>query len=332
MITTFQTSASAGISNLTFTSARVIARSTDAADTGGVTIFGANTTPISGSATLQGRREVVTSSSFTSVNAGRLSAVQAGAVTVFVEGAAAVGSIFLTAQPANNDTVTIGLTGFTQTYTFKTTLTGSANEIFIGAAVGDTATNLKKAINDEGTAATHYGTGTVINPYVAATISGSALALTDKIGCLRSLSWAFAKSGANISVANPVGGTDGTLLITINAGTDAIYSAVSLDDESLAAAGMPALLDWTSNKVRVGGRAFSIHVAAENVTTAMVCSYQYSTEATPTVWRNGSVSVTSLDNNVQIITPPEIVENIRLKINNTNTSAVSVNAKVCYAG
>ena len=67
--------------------------------------------------------------------------------------------------PANNDTVTIG----SRTYTFKTTLTGAANEVLIGASAAAALDNLKSAINATAGAGTTYGTGTTAHADVTAT-------------------------------------------------------------------------------------------------------------------------------------------------------------------
>lgn len=67
--------------------------------------------------------------------------------------------------PSNNDTVTVGGV----TYTFKTTLTGAANEVLINTTAAAALTNLKRAITLTGTIGTDYGTGTVVNPLVTAT-------------------------------------------------------------------------------------------------------------------------------------------------------------------
>jgi hypothetical protein len=72
--------------------------------------------------------------------------------------------------PANNDTVTIGAT----VYTFKTTLTGAANEVLIGASAAAALTNLKSAINATAGAGSTYGTGTVAN----ASVTGTTLTAT----------------------------------------------------------------------------------------------------------------------------------------------------------
>src|SRR5688572_4397371 len=67
--------------------------------------------------------------------------------------------------PSNNDTVTVG--GYT--YTFKTTLTGAAFEVLIGASAAAALDNLKSAINATAGAGTTYGTGTFAHPDVTAT-------------------------------------------------------------------------------------------------------------------------------------------------------------------
>jgi hypothetical protein len=70
---------------------------------------------------------------------------------------------------SNNDVVTIGtFNGPSITYTFVTTLSGAAYEVFIGAAATNTLDNLKSAINDTGTEGTTYGNGTLKHPSVVA--------------------------------------------------------------------------------------------------------------------------------------------------------------------
>jgi len=75
--------------------------------------------------------------------------------------------------PSNNDTVTftgtLDGTLLTEVYTYKTTLTGAANEVLIGASAAAALDNIKSAINDSGTEGTHYGTGTVASVLVNAT-------------------------------------------------------------------------------------------------------------------------------------------------------------------
>lgn len=71
----------------------------------------------------------------------------------------------LNAQPAANDTVTVGGT----TYTFKAALTGAANQILIDTTLQNTLQNLFNAINAGLGIGTKYGTGTVANANVNAT-------------------------------------------------------------------------------------------------------------------------------------------------------------------
>lgn len=69
---------------------------------------------------------------------------------------AAASVLTFTAQPANNDTIT--LDGVT--YTFKSPFVDAAGNVAIGAAVTNTIDNLCAAINGDAGAGTLYGTGT----------------------------------------------------------------------------------------------------------------------------------------------------------------------------
>jgi len=71
---------------------------------------------------------------------------------------------------ADGETVTIGTAGVnSRTYTFKTTLSGAAFEVLIGASDATALDNLKSAINATAGAGTTYGTGTTAHPEVSAT-------------------------------------------------------------------------------------------------------------------------------------------------------------------
>jgi len=110
-------------------------------------------------------------------------------------GAAATGTLTSTAQPANDDTVTIG----SQTYTYKTTLTGAADEVLLGAAQANSMENLRRAINGDGVAGTNYGTGTVANTDVSATDTGTTVVVTALLGGTGPNSVATTEVGANTS-------------------------------------------------------------------------------------------------------------------------------------
>jgi hypothetical protein len=82
------------------------------------------------------------------------------------------------AIPANNETMVVGAT----TYTWKTTLTGAANEILRGATIDDCVDNFVYAINAGIGAGILYGTGTTANASVtAAKSSGTEAILTAKV-------------------------------------------------------------------------------------------------------------------------------------------------------
>lgn len=78
---------------------------------------------------------------------------------VAVSGVVPTTTLTSTGTAADGETATIG----TRVYTFKTALTGAANEVLIGAAATNTLDNLKDAINGtsvSGNPGTIYGTGT----------------------------------------------------------------------------------------------------------------------------------------------------------------------------
>jgi hypothetical protein len=75
-------------------------------------------------------------------------------------------------NPAASDTVSIGLTGALHVYTFKASLTGSADEVLIAGSALQTMKNLTNAINAAvGTGG--YGVGTLKNTDVTATNDGA---------------------------------------------------------------------------------------------------------------------------------------------------------------
>ncbi|MFZ1005532.1 MAG: hypothetical protein WAN65_01765, partial [Candidatus Sulfotelmatobacter sp.] len=88
--------------------------------------------------------------------------------TVSCQSIAATGVLTSTQDYANNETVTIG----SHVYTFKTTLTGAADEVLRGVSEANTMANLVAAINGAAGAGTAYGTGTVKNTDVTATTDG----------------------------------------------------------------------------------------------------------------------------------------------------------------
>lgn len=96
------------------------------------------------------------------------SGVTAGRATINVAaaGTKSTGTLTQLANPANNETAVVGA----KTYTFKTVLTGAANEVLIGADCAASIANLIAAINGAAGAGTTYGTGTTANAQAVALV------------------------------------------------------------------------------------------------------------------------------------------------------------------
>jgi hypothetical protein len=82
------------------------------------------------------------------------------------------GTLTFAGNAQNNEAVVLGA----QTYTWKTTLTGAADEVKIGATAEDSIDNLVAAINDAGVEGTNYGVGTTANASATA-VKGSSTTL-----------------------------------------------------------------------------------------------------------------------------------------------------------
>lgn len=102
----------------------------------------------------------------------------------------------------DGDTVTIG----TQTYTFKTLLTGAPNEVLIGAVTAS-LTNLKAAVNAAAGSGDIYGSGTVANEDAVATILTGTLVLGFEAAVAGEAGNSIAKSETSSNLTWDVGAT-----------------------------------------------------------------------------------------------------------------------------
>ena len=115
-----------------------------------------------------------------------------------------------------DDTVTIGEV----VYTFKASVTTTANEVKVGASASVSLDNLKAAINGAAGGGTTYGSETVAHPLVTATdktattlkvvaktsgVGGNSIASTEES---THLSWGGATLSGGLNAANLVGSTD----------------------------------------------------------------------------------------------------------------------------
>jgi hypothetical protein len=87
----------------------------------------------------------------------------------------AAGTLTFAGNAANNETVTIG----TRVYTWKSTLTGAANEVKVGASTAVSTVNLAAAINRDGASeGTLFGTGTGAHAQVTAVSTETTVVVT----------------------------------------------------------------------------------------------------------------------------------------------------------
>lgn len=315
---------------------KLIFRSDNAADTGNYTQTGlvASVSTAETNALL-GKREVQTAAMFTSFSSGLLSAAQTGTVRVYGQGTKAAGDVRVDSLPANNDNLKVGLTGFEQTYLFKTTLTGSANEIKIAASVGAQATNIYEAVNAGSNAGTDYGTGTAANAYGTATAPvGAVVALTDRIAVSRQLAWNVSQTvGATLSIRPLIGGATGTLLATFSPGDTHVYNSFSLASEDLSAPTLPALFTGTSDWIAVRNLC-TLRFKCANVGTAITAKYQTSTDGSnPSDPLTTGISLDDLSvlDPLYVIPEEQNIEYIRLVITaNPNTTDSALDARAIY--
>lgn|GEM_PF-5655916 len=313
---------------------KLIARSSNAADTGNLSTIGiVGSAASSETNALLGKREIETTALFKSLTKAGLSAAQAGTVTVYGQGTAGTAQIRVENNPADGDTLTIGLAGFTQVYRFKTT-TAQAFDVKIGANAAATAANLKKAINADGAGdGSDYHTGTTAHPHLSGAISGSYVNITDRIAIARQLAWSFAQSASNFSLPTTLAGAvTGALLATLTAGSTEQYKTFKSATEDLATKTVPGLFTGTSKPVFVGGKVCALRFKAENVGSGIAVNYQTSTDQIN--WSNGASSISNLDDN-SVATPLVVkpseqnIEFIRLNITtNANTADAAVDARV----
>ena len=142
-------------------------------------------------------------------------------------GVAATGTLTLTADAGNNETVTIGTT----VYTFKTALTPAAYEVLISGTASGTIDNLIAAINRAAGEGTTYGAGTVRHPDVtAAAGAGDTMDLTGpKSSDGNNIATTETMANGSWGAANLASGADSDLMIRRDANREeSAYSQWSL--------------------------------------------------------------------------------------------------------
>lgn len=321
--TAFQTVSSNTLAAQPSASALIYIRSTSAADTGTLTIYGdVSATPDTDAVVLAGQVEKSSVEIFDSISQAILGAAQAGSVTAYAPGTPASGDIRTDTNPADAATLTLG----GKVYRFKTTM-ASINDVQIGADATATTLALKKAINLDGVAGTDYFTGTTANAIYSATVDTTVITITDRIPCLRQVAQTITESATNFAIRLPIGGVDGTLLFTLAATIVSAADVLTFSTEDHLTDTLPALMLGTSTSINVQGDQSMLRLWANNVITYKV---QSSTDnVTWTDTSEGAVAlVASTLTNVVLA---ELHEFIRLVITvNGNTGDTILDARVIY--
>jgi hypothetical protein len=159
----------------------------------------------------------------------------------------ATGVLTFTGNGVNDQTITIG----THVYTWKTTLTGAANEVHIKGTAALSIVALVAAINDTGVEGTDYGTGTVANAFVtAADGAGDTVDLTAIVYGTAGNSIATTETGTNTSFGGATlsGGADATDKMSTLASQ--MRTALNLDDNVAA-----SIFVSSTNVLTVAGTA-----------------------------------------------------------------------------
>lgn len=191
----------------------------------------------------------------------------------FAAAAAAVGTLTVAGGSiANNDTVTVGGT----TYTFKTALTGNANEVAIGGSDAQALTNLKAAVNQApGGAGTAYGIGTLANANVnAGTLTATTLAFTANVNGTGGNAIASTSTAAHATfgAATLTGGTAGDT-VTVGGKTYTFVAALSntlTANEVISSSEATGLTNLKAaiNGAAGGGTTYSSNTTANTIVTA----------------------------------------------------------------
>ena len=253
------------------------------------------------------------------------------------DGTPATGSVKVTSQPSDGENFIIGLSGYLNTYTFKTSV-GSAGHVKIGSSLAETADNLASAINDSQTGTSNPSDNTDWNassahPYLSATSSSGTINLTDRINCKRQLAWVITPYDASDFAVCPLrGGIDGTLLVAMAAGTNSAStsssSGLDLDSEALTETNVISGVPTYTDAVRVGGR-FALSIKANTSPNGAITGIvQLSNDGTN--FNHDATGWTDLDSDHDqfILASDYFAEYARLKFNSySSTNAIALNMK-----
>lgn len=300
---------------------KIYFRSDVAADDGNIYLYGKKSSDSNANAdiavvaTNEGKIEHLVSTELSNIYLLKYATALTGNASFYSNnGTAATGSIHIASQPSNNDTLEIGLTGFTKTFRFRSSTIPNNGDVHIGSSTTQTAANLASAIKDSSTGSPSGGepsgggdTGgwnntDGANPYLTASLNGTTVTLTDKINCNRQLSWITTVSNASsLSICPIRGGVDGTKIVTIvatnSSASTTITSGIDLDDEDLSATNVDGYLSNTAfDSVATRGR-FVVDIYCQDPGASVTPVIQLSNDNTN--WRDAVSTITDLNSDQQ---------------------------------
>ena len=320
-------------------------RSTAAGDDSDVTLYGRQTSgstaarAVLSAASGQGKVEQLSSTAWSDLYLVDIVSNLDGVGSVFSnDGTAATGSIKVTAQPSDGETIEIGLTGFTTTYTFKN-MAASNGHVKIGSSTAETADNLASAINDAQTGTSNPTdntdwNSTAAHTQITATSASSTVTITDRIKCARQLAWVLTPYDANdFAVCSIRGGIDGTKIVDISAGNNSAStsatSGLDLDEEAITTTNIISGVPTYSDAVRTGGR-FAVSIKANTSPNGAITGIvQLSNDGTN--FNHDATGWTDLDSDHDqfILASDYFSEYARLKFNSYSaTNAIALNIKI----
>ena len=189
----------------------------------------------------------------------------------FTAGVAAHGTLTFSGNAAANDTVTVG----TKTYTFVSTLSGSANEVLIGGTTAQSILNLQAAINAApGGAGVAYGAGTVANTAAyGSAVTGTTLTVTANVNGTDGNTIATSATGGGnetFGAADLAGGVAGAT-VSIGSQTYTFVSALSHTEtanEVVSSSEATGLANLVAAVNGTGGSGYSANTVANSQVTA----------------------------------------------------------------
>lgn len=322
----FSTTSGNPLSAQPVTSGKVIIRSTSASEAGYVSVYGTvSGSPAVEGITLSGKVEKSGASLFSSLTQAITGAPPVGTITGIAPGVSAIGDLRMDSNPADGDTLSIGLYGSLWPCRFKSTM-ASVGDVKIGSTIADTMAHLCHAINRDGTDGVDYYSLTLANPFVIGSLSVDVITLTDRIACSRQLAWVITESASNFSKRVPIGGVDGITLFSLAPSVLSASNSLTFNAPDRTSETLPALMLAVCGYIPVGGSQAMYRIYTSQAITG---NFEYSDDLL--TWRATSEGTLTLGAGEHHASFSELHEYIRFNVlTNANTTNTILDARVVW--